>query len=192
MKSFFKSRLSKKKMNSKKGSMTYFALLMSGAMLIGGMLFMVDVPLKLTLSNEMVNNLDNVASSAITTIDESKVKEGVLIVDEVKAKKAAYQMIAERYNLMVDNKNALTLTDSSPLSEVPVVDIRIANKPKNAPSTWKTEFTFPNQQKVVATETSVIVYAKMTYKSLVRKMDDGMVLERIGASQVAFPKVKNK
>lgn len=190
MKSFIKSKWNKKKIKSKKGSMTYFALLMGGAMLLGGMLFMVDAPLKLILSNEMVNNLDNVASSAITTIDETKVKEGILIVDEVKAKKAVYQMVAERYNLTVDSKNVLSLTENSPLSEIPIIEMRIANKPKNAASTWKTEFTFPNKQKVTATETTVVVYGKMTYKPLVRKNDEGLILERIGASQVAFPKAK--
>lgn len=182
------------KNGGKKGSMTFTSLIIAGFLLLAGLFFMVDIPLKLIMSNELVDNLNNATSSAVTLIDEDQIKTGTLFIDEKRATDAVYGMVAELYNLDLDaSKRNFALKETSRLSKPPKIEVWVVNRPKNSsPDTWKQTKTMLNGEVVTVKESSVVVTAEMNFKPLVRKNDDGLVVTRTSASQVAFPEMINK
>lgn len=180
----------------KRGAITFPVILGAGAMFLGGLFFMADMPLKLILSNEMVDTTHNAAASAITQIVEEEVKYGRLIVDDDRARQAAYEVFARTYNLDITPNGLKRKGDSDEsssnknvLSKDPHVDVIVINKPLHGGNGWAQEVELPNEEKtkIVVRETSVIVYVDMEFNTLIRRYDDGMKLTRFAVSEVSFP-----
>lgn len=187
-----RANLNKKR--GKRGSISYPILLISGAIFLGGLFFMVDMPLKLILSNEMVDTVNNATASAVTYIDENQVSRGTLAIKEEEAKKAIYETFEEAYDLkLIQNESGTSfeLTDASKLAKAPIIGedliVYITQKNREASDTWEAVVTMPNGEEVVMKETSVVVYANLSFKSLTRKADEGMQLARVAANEVRFP-----
>jgi len=87
--------------NRKKGAIGLPVLLISGALLIMGMFFTVEMPLKMIQQSEMVDTLSNAANGAVTMIDKPSLQKGHIVIDEPKARMAAFNLIAESYGLVM-------------------------------------------------------------------------------------------
>lgn len=185
--------MTKKRMN-KKGSMSLTVLLLTTIVLIGGLLFMVDAPLKLILSNEMTDTVNNASASAVTRINEDVVKEGKLHINQSDAKETAFEVFQRTYDLeVIGGKLVRKDPDSSRLASDPEVTVTVLEKPHYEDTSWTA--TLPDGRTV--DETTVLIEATMHFKSFsfsksISNEDDGnltqgLVLNRWSASQVSFP-----
>lgn len=139
---------SKRMKGSKRGALTLPAVLIGGAMFIAGLFFMVDMPLKLIITNELVDTVTNSASAGVTNINEDLVRYGDLIINENKAKDAALNMFKSTYNLDDTLKPNEDGESESRLHEVKNLSVQVYNKGANFVHVYNmgTEATVPYKQ----------------------------------------------
>lgn len=198
MRKLLKGALSRIK--NKEGSITLPTLMIAGAVFLAGMFFMVEMPLKLIMANEMVDTVNNAASSGVTQIAEERIRYGELRIDEVRAEEAVYDVFKRTYNLDHNLNPIEPETEdgvANKLSSVNEIDVQVANKPLYASDTWTHTFKVPQTEEeikaghkeieITVKESSVFVYANMTFKRPIRAGDSRLTLQRYAISEVSFP-----
>lgn len=185
------------RLRKKDGSITLPALMLAGAIFLAGMFFMVEMPLKLIMANQMVDTVNNAAASGVTQIAEDRIRYGELHIDENRAEEAVYDVFKRTYNLD-HNLNPLDREGgSNKLSKVNSIDVQVVNKPLHASETWRGKFIVPQTEEeirkgedpieITVKESSVFVYADITFKRPIRAGDDQLSLQRHAISEVSFP-----
>lgn len=117
----------KKYFKSQKGITTIDTIVFLSIALPIMIFFTVDFPLMMATNRKVKATLDNAASTAILQIDETKVSQGELYIDEVESKKMALKVITETFNL----NNDLTLKENSIIADTPIIDVVVINNVAN-------------------------------------------------------------
>lgn len=115
------------RLKKKKGAITFPVLLGAGAMFLGGLFFMADMPLKLILSNEMVDTVNNAAAAAVTQIDEDEVKYGSLVIDPESARNAVQELFQLKY---YDHYDVNPANGELTRKDVPTLKENVATDPE--------------------------------------------------------------
>lgn len=194
----FKRKFSQ--LRESKGAITFPVLLISGAIFLAGLFFMVEMPLKLIMANQMVDTVNNAAASGVTQIVEAEVKHGRLHVDPNKATEAVHEVFMRTYNL---DENLEPIGEDNILAKKPKITVQVVNKPHHASDVWRGIFEVPltaedvikakaNKKtpqpiKLQVKETSVFVLADITFKRPIRAVDKELDLQRHAISEVKFP-----
>lgn len=205
MRKFLKGALTR--LRKKEGSITLPALIIAGAIFVAGLFFMVEMPLKLIMANEMVDTVNNAAASGVTKIAEERIRYGELKIDESRAREAVHDVLKRTYNLD-HNLNPLDQEGrENKVSSINMVDVQVVSKPLGASDTWFEIFTIPQTEEQIAEakkkavregkkyepptvkvkDSSVFVYVDMTFKRPIRAGDDQLSLQRYAISEVSFP-----
>lgn len=188
-------------MKYKKGSITLPTLMMGGILLLMGYMFMVEIPLKLILQNELINTVDNATSASVTMIDESAVATGETIIVEDEAEMVVYSIIADTYNLeLLPNPNkapgepiytfSTDSVEASKLTSAPKIDIQYVHveewEKENGSKTvnWYADDGKTLELKEEFKHDTVAIRVEVEFDRLVLAFAPGMKLTRFGASQV--------
>lgn len=190
-------------MRNKKGSVTLPTIMIGGILLLLGYLFMVEIPLKMILQNELINTVDNATTAAVTMIDESAVATGETVILEDQAELVIYSIIADTYDLeLIPNpspapgKPRYSFTnesiESSKLASAPKVDVKFVHleewQKKNGNTgivTWHTgENGETTEYREEFKHDTVAVRVEVEFDRLVLAFAPQLKLTRFGASQV--------
>lgn len=172
-------------LTSKRGSITIYVII-TLTFLVPMFLFVaVEFPHLTNTHRRLKNSIDNAASSAILCLNESQLSLGKLTIDESCANTVVKKILAHNYGL---NESTLAPLPHSQLTQAPRVVIRIVNNPTGTVRVRLPEESLSDTEKfedVYVSETSVVIYVEMKFKSLFFKSFTPTI-RQVGSAQSKF------
>ena len=163
--------------NNKKGFLSLFTIIMLSVLL--PFLIFVFVTFTNMIQNVIYfkNVSDNAASSAVVLLNETKLQDGILYINETQAIARAKEVIAKELNLDAD----LSPNENSKVYEKPNVEVLVYNDVPTEGLEIMTRFG----KKIKVYKPSVIVVAE--YPTLnITKSDIYPTIKNVGVAQTQF------
>ncbi|MDF2879450.1 MAG: hypothetical protein K0R54_7 [Clostridiaceae bacterium] len=169
-------------LRDKSGSISIVTVILVSILLPLLLFIYVEFNYSLTIKERCQIINDNIASSAIMSIDETNLQDGMLEIDDIKAEEIATKLMAESYYLNSD----LTLNNDSLLREEPELKVYVVNET----SDYGTEFVTDEGYKFMIYNPSVIVYTNVKPRGII--FDKAIELQSLTVKQVQFDKSESQ
>lgn len=181
--SSFKQKV--KVFTSNRGSISIYVVLTLTFLLPMFLFVAVEFPHLTNTHRRLKNSIDNAASSAILCLNEDELSLGNLIVDESCANTVVKKILAHNYGL---NEKTLVPASHSQVIETPRVVVKVVNNPSGTVRVRLPDESLSDADKfddVYVSETSVVIYVEMKFKSLFFKSFTPTI-RQVGSAQSKF------
>lgn len=144
----------KQLIQDKSGTFTIYTILILSVLLPIFLFIFVDITYATVMKIRCNNYNESIASAAINNLNEEKLKDGILEIDEEQAQLCAERLFADMYGL---DEN-LNITNTSLLKETPILKVYVVN---DTESLSEGNFTTDEGYTIKVDKPTVIVYTSI-------------------------------
>lgn len=170
---------------SKKGAISIYIVITMTFLLPMFLFLTVEFPHLTNTHRRLKNSIDNAASSAILCLNEDELSLGNLVVVESCANSVTKKILAHNYGL---DESTLAPLAHSQVSETPRIVVRVINNPNGTVRVRMPDESLSDDEKfddIYVSETSVVIYVEMKFKSLFFKSFNPTI-KQVGSAQSRF------